>query len=129
MSAQAMQRPASEKQLACIKSLSAEMGGQVPEVEKGMSNFEASQLISELIGKSIKNGLANGGKHVINEPRLGMAMKECFRLHTRLGRDIWRERKEWYIRSVIDTYNIFTEIEEKLQNCPNAHDGERSEQI
>ena len=93
-----------------------EVGQTVPELGDNISSFEASQLISELIGKSPKNG-TNGAqnKQVINEPRLGMAMKESFRLWTRLGRNIWREHRKPFILDVIDTYNLFTEIAAKVQ--------------
>ena len=82
-----------------------------------MSSVDASRIISELITKAQKNGAINGKpKPVrINEPRLGMAMKECFRRYTYLGRDIWDKKREFFVEKSIETYKLFTEIAEKME--------------
>ena len=82
-----------------------------------MSSAGASRIISELITKAQKNEAINGKpKPVrINEPRLGMAMKECFRRYTYLGRDIWVKKREFFVEKAIETYNLFTEIAEKIE--------------
>jgi len=41
-------------------------------------------------------------------------MKECFRQWTALGKNIHDERREAFIDYTIDTYNLFSEIAEKL---------------
>ncbi len=57
---QAIQKPASERQLAYIKRLSLEVGQSVPELGDDISSFEASTLIGELIGKGTGNGTSRG---------------------------------------------------------------------
>ena len=101
-------KPASKRQLAYIRRLQMVVG----EEESEMSVSEASSLISELISRARQNGVVV--QRQINEPRLGMAMKECFRQWTALGRNIHDERREAFIDYTIDTYNLFTEIAEKL---------------
>ena len=82
-----------------------------------MSSVDASRIISELITKAQKNGISNGKlKPVrINEPRLGMAMKECFRRYTYLGRDIWDKKRGVFVEKAIETYERCTEIAEKME--------------
>ena len=77
-----------------------------------MSISEASAVISELISRARLNGVAV--QRQINEPRLGMATKECFRQWSALGRSIHDERRTAFIDYTIDTYNLFTEIADKL---------------
>ncbi len=116
MAAQVMQKPATEKQVAYIKRLSVEVGRSAPELGDSINSFEASTLISELIGKSPEK-VINGGrrKHVVNEPRLGLAMKECYRNCKRWGWDVLNDRRDVFIKEVIDTYELFEEVEEKLR--------------
>ncbi|MDY6990174.1 MAG: hypothetical protein SWQ30_19200 [Thermodesulfobacteriota bacterium] len=105
-------KPASDRQIAYIKSLRAELGGNGSEISHEMTSFEASKLISELIAKAQKNGAVNGqAKNVrINEPRLGMAMKECFRQWAGKGWDVYGKDRTAFIKDVIETYSLFTEI-------------------
>jgi hypothetical protein len=70
-------------------------------------------VIDELVAKARQNGIMTVQKP-INEPRLGMAMKECFRQWTALGRNIHEERREAFIKYAIDTYNLFTVVAGKL---------------
>ena len=114
MSEQELVKPASVKQLAYIKRLSWEMGEREVEICEEMSSSDASRVISELIAKAGKNGAVNG-LIKINEPRLGMTMKECFRYWTSLGRDILGDRRNAFAREVISTYELFTEIAEQLE--------------
>ena len=60
--------------LASARQLGEEQTG----ANDQMSSVNASRIISKLITKTQKNGIPNcKPKHVrINEPRLGMAMKE-----------------------------------------------------
>ena len=49
-------------------------------------------------------------------------MKECFRRWTRLGRDIWEDKRTGFFESIIDTNILFTELAEKLDQKQTAHD-------
>lgn len=123
MSTHAVQRAASERQLQYIKRLCFEMGGALPELDRGMSSMEASQLIGELIGKRSDYGVSNVQREsVINEPRLGMAMKECFRIWTQWGWDIWNNaaKRASFTKEVIATYDLFTEIDERIRRTHSA---------
>jgi len=105
-------KPASKRQLAYIRRLQTVVGEAEPEITEEMSVSEASEIISELIARVRQNGVAV--QKLINEPRLGMAMKECFRQWSALGRSIHDERRRAFIDYTIDTYNLFTEIAENL---------------
>ena len=124
MPIQATTKPASSRQIAYIQRLQAELGQNGPEISDEMSSFEASKLISELIGKAQKNGAVNGqGKKVrINEPRLGMAMKECFRLWKGNGWDIYGKHREPFIKDAINAYKLFSEIAEKMEGSTNGNE-------
>jgi hypothetical protein len=105
-------KPASKRQLAYIRRLQTVVGESEPELTEEMSVSEASEIINELISKARQNGVAV--QRQINEPRLGMAIKECFRQWSALGRGIQEERRKAFIDYTIDTYNLFSEIAEKL---------------
>ena len=113
MSKQDLVKPASLRQMAYIRRLCTELGECEFELSEGMSSLDASRIISELIVKAGKNGAANGLIKV-NEPRLGMAMKECFRLWTLHGKDIWKDKRSAFIKEVMSTYWLFTEIAETV---------------
>jgi hypothetical protein len=82
------------------------------EINDKMSSLEASRIISEQISKAPKNG--NNQAKRINEPRLGMAIKECFRIWKTNGWDIYSKHRKAFIQEAIKTYNLFTEISETL---------------
>jgi hypothetical protein len=105
-------KPASKRQLAYIRRLQTVVGETEPEITEEMSVSEASALISELVSKARQNGVVL--QRQINEPRLGMAIKECFRQWSALGRSIHDERRKAFIDYTIDTYNLFSEIADKL---------------
>jgi len=105
-------KPASKRQLAYIRRLQTVVGETEPEITEEMSVSEASAVISELVSKARQNGVVL--QRQIKEPRLGMAIKECFRQWSALGRSIHDERRKAFIDYTIDTYNLFTEIAEKL---------------
>ena len=105
-------KPASKRQLAYIRRLQTVVGEAEPEITEEMSVSEASAVISELIARARQNGVVL--QRQINEPRLGMAIKECFRQWTALGRSIHDERRTAFIDYTIDTYNLFTEIADRL---------------
>lgn len=78
----------------------------------GLKGYEEPRKINEIIGRQT-------GESNINNHRLEMAIKECFRLSTGLGRDIWNDKRKVFIEQTIRTYHLFTEIAERLQNNPN----------
>jgi hypothetical protein len=80
--------------------------------QHNQTQLSRNYLISELISKARQNGVAVQRQR--NELRLGMAMKECFRQWTALGRSIHDERRTAFIDYTIDTCNLFTEIADKL---------------
>jgi hypothetical protein len=106
---------ASSKQIAFIKRLKAELGENQPEISYEIGRFEASKLIKGLIAKAGNNSVANGLVRKINEPRLGMAMKECFRVWKKSGWNIYKTHRELFIKDAINTYNLFTEIAERIE--------------
>jgi len=105
-------KPASKRQMAYIRRLQTVVGEAEPEITEEMSVSEASSLISELVARARQNSVVV--QRQVNEPRLGMAMKECFRQWTALGKSIHDERRKAFIDYTIETYNLFTEIAEKL---------------
>ncbi|CAB1062139.1 hypothetical protein D1BOALGB6SA_6915 [Olavius sp. associated proteobacterium Delta 1] len=119
MATQATSKPATSRQLSYITRLQKEAGVDLPELKGEINSFEASEIISELIVKGRQDGTKNKQAKII-EPRLGMAIKECFRLWTGLGRDIWDTKRKSFIEETIRTYDLFTEIAEKLGKNPNG---------
>lgn len=124
MLSEAIQNQASTRQLTYIKRLRVELGEEQIEAHNQMSSVDASRIISELITIAQKNGISNGKSKPmrINEPRLGMAMKECFRRYTYLGRDIWDKKREFFVEKSIETYKLFTEIAEKMEKNTRVSD-------
>jgi len=119
MAKQTTPKPATSRQLSYIKRLQQEAGVELPEIKDGLSSFEASEIIGELIVKGGQGGTKNKQVKII-EPRLGMAIKESFRLWTSLGRDIWDRKRNAFIEETIRTYDLFTEIAEKLGQTPDG---------
>jgi len=117
MATEAMNQPATDRQLAYIDSLRAQVGGESPKAEDDITQSEASTLISELLAKTQKHERPNGRytKAKINEPRLGMAMKECYRHWVGLGRDVCGDWRHHFIKRAIEIYHLFTETSERLQ--------------
>ena len=111
-------KPASKRQLAYIRRLQTVVGEAEPEISEEMSVSEASAVISGLVSKARQNGVIL--QRQINEPRLGMAMKECFRLTARYGWDIDGQYRKYFIEKVIRTYHLFTEIAETLESETKA---------
>lgn len=98
-------KPASARQLGYIEKLKTQRGEAKFEVPEDITSSEASQIIQKLMGKQ------NGN---VNEARLGMAMKESCRLWNRWGRDYHGKHRERFIRETIKTYQLFTEIVERV---------------
>ncbi|PKN61547.1 MAG: hypothetical protein CVU57_28740 [Deltaproteobacteria bacterium HGW-Deltaproteobacteria-15] len=119
MDARVNGKPASRRQLAYIRQLRTEIGDVGPGISNDLTSVEASQLIGKLVGRLRPNELSTGNGHgsrvvKINEPRLGMAMKECFRLMAGNGWDVYADKRRQYIEKVIRTYFLFTEVAERL---------------
>lgn len=120
MSVQTLVRPATERQMRYIRKLQAEIGDSCDAVGQEISASEASAVIRELVEKIHKRNGTNGSRK-INEARLGMAMKECYRSYTRWGRDVLGDRRKMFVEEVTDLYYLFTEIVERLEQlqvCP-----------
>jgi hypothetical protein len=83
------------------------------DINKQMNNLEASRLIGDLVS-ALNPGHNQRSK--INEPRLGMAMTECFRLWKTNGWDIYKKHRKAFITDAVDTYWLFTEIAKKLES-------------
>jgi len=121
---QATQKQATERQMAYIRQLRTEIGDTAPEPGEELTSAEASELIGKLVGMVKPSEPWNGNGHTsysmrkgrINEPRLGMAMKECFKLTAGYGWDIDGQHRTAFIDKVVKTYLLFTEIAEVVES-------------
>jgi polyhydroxyalkanoate synthesis regulator phasin len=93
--------------------LRSKQGKESLEIDEELSSQEASTIIKELMESSQKNGQTKPAK--INEPRLGMAMKECYRYFRHYEKDILKEHRQRFKENVIKTYQLFTEIAQELE--------------
>jgi len=71
------ERKATPRQLAYIQQLRRRQGEESIEFDENLSAQEASKMIEGLMGISPKNGQVQHSR--LNEARLGMVLKECFR--------------------------------------------------
>jgi len=112
-------RPASSKQLGYIRRLQEQMGLTPVGGHEGMNSLEASQVIGQLLEQRQTTGEFISADTLpasnINQARLGMAMKECFRLWKSRGRDLHGDSHRPFIKEVVATYNLFTEIAEIME--------------
>jgi hypothetical protein len=99
--------------MAYIQHLRRTQGKESLELDEDLGFEEASRVISNLTGKSLNSDQGRSVK--INEPRLGMAMKECYRHFRNYRRDILGTHREWFKDNVIKTYQLFTEIAQELE--------------
>lgn len=105
------QRKATPKQPAYIQQLRSKQGNDSLEIDEELSSEEASTIIKALMESSETNGQR---KHVIlNEARLGMAFKCCYRNWVTSGENIFRN-KNAFIKNVLDTYALVNEIAQEL---------------
>jgi len=112
---------ATAKQVAYIKTLKRDLGEENLEIiQKELSVEKASAIIDGLLSKMGRNTCETRRVRKINEPRLGMAMKECFRLWRRNGHDIYEKRRKLFKKNVIETYWLFTEIAEVVEQGGKA---------
>ena len=102
--------PATKVQIWYIKGLRRKMG--IKRRIKNIDSLEASRLIGGLV---FALNPRHDQKSKINEPRLGMAMKECFRIWKKNGWDIYKKHRKAFITDAVDTYWLFSEIAKKLE--------------
>jgi hypothetical protein len=105
------QRKATPKQLAYIQQLRSKQGKESFEIEEDLSFQEASTIIKALVECSQTNGQTKPVK--LNEARLGMAFKCCYRNWVTSGENIFRN-KNAFIKNVLDTYTLANEIAQEL---------------
>ena len=106
-------KKATPRQLAYIRQLMKRKGEEEIELDESLNFQEASKMIEELLGISPRNSKVQSAK--INEPRLGMVMKECFKPWRTNGYDIYDKHREAFKNEVIKTYQLFTEIAQELE--------------
>ena len=107
------QRKATPRQLAYIQELRRNQGKEGTELDENLSTQEASKMIEDLIGIPSKNGQLQPLK--LNEARLGMVLKECYRDFRHQEKDILREHRQRFKETVLKTYQLFTEIAKELE--------------
>ncbi|EFK10001.1 conserved domain protein [delta proteobacterium NaphS2] len=117
MASNNQEKTATARQVGYIKVLQRDLGVTDLRLSRNLSVKEASGIIDALLGKMSdsdkNNNVAESVK--INEPRLGMAMKECFRIWRKYSRDIYEERRDLFKQEVLKTYCLFTEIAEMAE--------------
>ena len=107
------ERKATPRQLAYIQQLRRKQGEESIELEENLSFQEASKMIEGLMGLSPKSGQVQPLK--MNDARLGMVLKECFRDFRHYEKDILKEHRQRFKETVIKTYQLFTEIARELE--------------
>ena len=110
------ERKATPRQLAYIQHLRKKQGKESMEIEGDIGFEEASQIISDLMGIPLKN--THPAK--INEARLGMAMKENFRIYKQCQLELFTRHRQWFKEDVVKTYQLFTEIAQELNTQPEG---------
>jgi len=109
------ERKATPRQLAYIQQLRRKQGMESIEPDENLSALQASRMIEELMRISAKNGRFQSLK--VNEARLGMVLKECFRDFRNSEKDILREHRQRFKETVLKTYQLFTEIAKELERA------------
>jgi hypothetical protein len=125
-------RKATDRQLAYIERLGADVESTTGKHITELTMTDASELIADLlqkanVGQNGKEG-ANGkgssagitGKNDFGSgARLGMAFKCVYRKWTTNGADIFKHRKN-FIDTVLETYKLINEIAEKALEVSTA---------
>jgi hypothetical protein len=106
------ERKATPRQLAYIHQLMKRKGDEDTELDESLNFQEASKMIEDLTGIGARNNKVQSAK--INESRLGMVLKECFKPWRTNGYDICGKHREAFKKEVIRTYQLFTEIAQEL---------------
>lgn len=109
---------ASEKQLAYVRRLRRMLGTEQPESDYTLTTRGASVLIDELKqqlkGETPIVAPEPGMPAELNQPRLGMVMKECFRYWRGKGYDVFDDKnRQKFIEDVLKTYALFSEIADR----------------
>jgi hypothetical protein len=107
------ERKATPNQLAYIQQLRRKQGMESIDPDENLSALEASRMIEGLMGISPKNGQPQHSR--LNEARLGMVLKECFRDFRDSEKDILKEHRQRFKETVLKTYQLFTEIAKELE--------------
>jgi hypothetical protein len=107
------ERKATPRQLAYIQQLRRRQGKESIELDEDLSAQEASKMIESLMGIPAKNGQLQHSR--LNDARLGMVLKECFRDFRHDEKDILKEHRQRFKETVIKTYQLFTEIARELE--------------
>ena len=107
------QRKATPRQLAYIQQLRRKQGKESIELDENLNAQEASKMIEDLMGIAPENSRVRHSK--INEARLGMVLKEWFRDFSDDEKDILKEYRQKFKEHVIETYLLFTEIAQELE--------------
>ncbi len=107
------ERKATPRQLAYIRQLMKRKGDEGIELDESLNFQEASKMIEDLMGISLRNSKVQSAK--INDARLGMVMKECFKPWRIHGYDIHGKHREAFKKEVMKTYQLFTEIAQELE--------------
>ncbi len=106
------ERKATPRQLAYLRQLMKGKGEDDTGLDESLTFQKASEMIEKLMG-----GASNQPKQPvrINEPRLGMVLKECYRHFRYYQRDVLGHHREWFKDNVVKTYELFTEIAQELE--------------
>jgi hypothetical protein len=105
------QRKATQRQLAYIQQLRQQQRKESLDLDEELSSQEASNLIKNLLEIPNRDDPTRPLK--INEARLGMAFKCCYRNWVTSGENIFRN-KNAFIKKVLDTYPLANEIAQEL---------------
>jgi len=106
-------RKATPRQLAYIQQLRKRQGKDSLEMDEELNFQEASKIITELTENSKPAEQIKALK--INEARLGMVMKECYRYFRSYEKDIHDKYRDYFKQDVVKTYQLFTEIAQELE--------------
>ena len=107
------ERKATLRQLAYIQQLRRKQGKESIEPDENLNFQEASKMIEDLMGISPKHSQVQAVR--INEARLGMVLKECYRYFRHYEKDMLKEHRQGFKDNVIKTYQLFTEIAQELE--------------
>ena len=113
-------RKATEKQMAYIQHLRRTQGNESAELDEDLSFQDASKMISDLMGTSQTSERTKSVK--VNEPRMGMVLKECYRYFRHYEKDILKDHRQTFKENVIKTYHLFTEIARELEERNRARE-------
>ena len=105
-------RRVTPRQLAYIQQLRKKEGKDSREIDEEPNCQEASKIITELTENSKPAGQMKALD--INEVRLGLALKECYRYFRRYEKDIHDKYRDYFKQDVVKTYQLFTEIAQEL---------------